>query len=145
MRSGRRCGGPPSVFLVDTSVLTRVRRPVVAEALEPLLSLDLRYSAMTGLELRFSASSTGEWDRFGDALGEFTREPVLADDFERADHVQRALAGAGLKGRKPADLIIAAQAERLRLIVIHYDHDFELIASVTGQAHEWIVPRGTVD
>jgi len=31
------------------------------------------------------------------------------------------------------------------LTLLHYDPDFELIASVTGQRHEWIVPRGTVD
>ncbi|MEN8114006.1 MAG: hypothetical protein ABFS21_06425 [Actinomycetota bacterium] len=28
--------------------------------------------------------------------------------------------------------------------VLHYDHDFEAIAEVTGQSTEWIVPRGTV-
>ena len=26
--------------------------------------------------------------------------------------------------------------------VLHYDHDFDLIADVTGQRVEWIVPRG---
>jgi len=26
--------------------------------------------------------------------------------------------------------------------VIHYDSDFERIAEITGQPHEWIVPRG---
>ena len=28
--------------------------------------------------------------------------------------------------------------------VLHYDRDFDLIASVTGQDVEWIVPRGAV-
>ncbi len=83
--------------------------------------------------------------RIRQALAEFTRERPTGKDFDRADEVQRLLAGAGLKGRKPVDLIIAAQAERLRLVVVHYDHDFELIASVTSQAHEWIVTRGSVD
>jgi hypothetical protein len=29
--------------------------------------------------------------------------------------------------------------------VLHYDVDFEHISAVTGQAHEWVVPAGTVD
>jgi hypothetical protein len=29
--------------------------------------------------------------------------------------------------------------------VLHDDGDFEIVAGVTGQAHEWIVPRGTTD
>jgi predicted nucleic acid-binding protein len=134
-----------SVFLVDTSVFTRVRRPAVATALEPLLAFDLRYSAFTGLELRFSASNAKEWDQFARVLSAFTRETPLGIDFDRADDVQRQLAGKGLKGRKPADLIIAAQAERLRLTVLHYDFDFELISVVTDQPHEWVVPRGSID
>ena len=30
------------------------------------------------------------------------------------------------------------------LVVLHYDHDFDLIASVTQQPVEWIVPAGRV-
>jgi predicted nucleic acid-binding protein len=40
-----------------------------------------------------------------------------------------------------ADLLIAAVAEVHGATVLHYDSDFERIAEVTGQAHEWIVPR----
>jgi predicted nucleic acid-binding protein len=79
------------------------------------------------------------------SVGEYTREPVLPADFDRADEVQRSLVKQGLKGRKPADLIIAAQAERLDLSVLHYDRDFELIASVTEQAQQWIVLRWSID
>jgi predicted nucleic acid-binding protein len=43
-----------------------------------------------------------------------------------------------------ADLMIAAAAEAAGLVVLHYDHDFDLIAKVTGQPVEWIVPAGTV-
>jgi predicted nucleic acid-binding protein len=37
------------------------------------------------------------------------------------------------------DLIIAATAELAGLIVLHCDKDFDLIASVTGQAAEWLI------
>jgi hypothetical protein len=43
------------------------------------------------------------------------------------------------------DALVAAAAEARELVVLHYDADFELVAQVTGQAHEWVVPRGSVD
>jgi predicted nucleic acid-binding protein len=133
------------VYLVDRSVFTRVVRTPVAEAMERIAPFGLRHSHLTALELRFSASTEAEWDLFEAAVSEYERVSVLPQDLDRADVVQRALAGHGLKGRKPVDLIIAAQAERLRLTVVHYDKDFEVIASITDQPHEWIVPRGTID
>jgi hypothetical protein len=30
------------------------------------------------------------------------------------------------------------------LSVLHYDADFDRIAAVTGQPHEWIVPKGSL-
>jgi predicted nucleic acid-binding protein len=42
------------------------------------------------------------------------------------------------------DLLTAAVAEYHRAVVLHYDADFEHIAAITGQAHKWIVPRGTI-
>ena len=43
------------------------------------------------------------------------------------------------------DLIIAAVAEDHGLSVLHYNADFELIAAVTGQSVQWVVPRGSAD
>ncbi len=48
------------------------------------------------------------------------------------------------RGVKIADLLVAAAAESADLVVLHYDHDFDLIAEVTGQGTEWVVPPGTV-
>jgi hypothetical protein len=42
------------------------------------------------------------------------------------------------------DLVIAAAAESAGLTVLHHEADFERIADITGQAHDWVVPRGTV-
>jgi len=46
---------------------------------------------------------------------------------------------------KVPDLLIAAAAEAANLTIIHYDADFDLIASVTGQTCQWIVPKGSID
>ena len=42
------------------------------------------------------------------------------------------------------DLLIAATAETEGLTVLHYDQDFDLIAEITGQPCEWMVPRGSL-
>jgi predicted nucleic acid-binding protein len=63
----------------------------------------------------------------------------------RAVSVQDRLAARSRqRGAKIADLLIAAAAEAAGLVVLHYDHDFDLIADITGQQTEWIVPAGTV-
>ena len=64
--------------------------------------------------------------------------------FARARQVQRVLASRSQRGRKIPDLLIAAAAEDLKLIVLHYDADFDRIARATGQPCEWVVPAGTV-
>jgi len=38
----------------------------------------------------------------------------------------------------------AWRADRAGVTLLHYDADFDLIASVTGQRCEWVVGRGTV-
>ncbi|MCL1692728.1 MAG: PIN domain-containing protein [Actinomycetia bacterium] len=65
--------------------------------------------------------------------------------FDRAVEVQDSLADRSQqRGVKIADLLIAAAAESAGLVVLHYDHDFDVIAEVTGQPTEWILPAGTV-
>jgi len=70
---------------------------------------------------------------------------TTADHLRRARQVQRMLAAKHQRGRKVPDLLIAAAAESRGLTVLHYDADFDLIASVTGQSCEWVVPAGSVD
>jgi predicted nucleic acid-binding protein len=64
---------------------------------------------------------------------------------DRAVDVQDQLATRGQqRGAKIADLLIAAAAEAAGLVVLHYDHDFDLIAGITSQPTEWIVAAGSV-
>lgn len=42
------------------------------------------------------------------------------------------------------DLLVAAVAERERVTVVHYDGDYDLIAKITGQPMQWVVPQGAV-
>jgi predicted nucleic acid-binding protein len=59
---------------------------------------------------------------------------LLADAGSR----QRAAEGAASRFPSVPDLIIAATAELAGLTVLHFDKDFDLIASVTGQPAEWL-------
>jgi predicted nucleic acid-binding protein len=49
------------------------------------------------------------------------------------------------RGAKPVDLVIAAAAEAAGLAVLHYDDDYDRIASVTRQPTEWVAPAGSLD
>ena len=78
------------------------------------------------------------------ALDAFELVDSTAAHQRRALQVQRLLAQRSQRGRKIPDLLIAAAAEELDIAVLHYDADFDLIASVTGQRCQWVVPAGTV-
>ncbi|HET6191435.1 MAG TPA: PIN domain-containing protein, partial [Trebonia sp.] len=62
--------------------------------------------------------------------------PAIED---RAVEVLTLLADRG-QHRAPSvpDLIIAAAAELAGLTVLHFDKDFDLIASITGQPVQWL-------
>jgi predicted nucleic acid-binding protein len=132
--------------LVDTSVLTRLHRREVLDVVESLASAgQLGRATISDLEVGFSARNAREWDRLMAALDAFDPVEIDADHFRRAGQVQRTLADKGLRGRKVPDLLIAAAAEARRITVLHYDSDFDVIASATGQPTDWVVPQGSVD
>jgi hypothetical protein len=132
--------------LVDTSVLTRLRRATVRDAIESRAGRgELARAGISDLEIGHSARSALEWDRLADALGVFELVETTADHLRRARQVQRLLAAKHQRGRKLPDLLVAAAAEARNLTVLHYDADFDRIAAVTGQPCEWVVPAGTVD
>ena len=133
------------MLLLDTSVLTRLGAPSIVQRIGELDSDGPARTTMTDLEIGLSARNADEWDRLVIALGAFRQIEVGAHHFERASQVQRKLAADGLKGRKVQDLLIAAVAEAASLTVLHYDADFDHIASATGQPTRWIVDRESID
>lgn len=138
--------GLSAYYLGDTSALARRATPAVAERLDPLLEAGLvARCTPTDLEAGFSSTSPAEHLRTREERSSW---PFVAMDqrvLDRAVQVQDALAvRSAQRGAKIADLLIAAAAEASGLVVLHYDHDFDLIASVTGQDVEWIVRPGSV-
>lgn len=134
-------------WLADTSALSRLSNPTVAAVLAPRVETGtVGMCGMVALELLYSARSPAEHARSRDHMrGGFEWLAIADGEWERAIDVQAALAAQGrLREVKLPDLLIAATAERHRVTVIHYDSDFDVIAQVTGQRTEWVVPRGSV-
>jgi len=133
-------------FLVDTSVIKQLAQPTVRHVVEPLATAgQLARARITDLEVGYSARNELEWDRLVAALGVFALVESTEAHHRRALHVQRLLAQRSQRGRKIPDLLIAAAGEESGLTVLHYDADFDLIAAVTGQPCQWVVPAGAID
>jgi predicted nucleic acid-binding protein len=140
-------GLTPARWLVDKSALIRLAQPAVNEALwMPILRGTLGISICTELEMGFSARSAEDYLETREKLVERlvpVALPLRAED--RAREVQVALIGRGQhRTVSVPDLLIAATAEIEGLTVLHYDADFDLIAEITGQPCEWVVPKGTL-
>ncbi len=106
---------------------------------------ELARASISDLELGYSARTALEWDEIAEDLDAFGLVETTAAHVRRASQVQRLLAARSQRGRKLPDLLVAAAAEADGLTVMHYDADFERISAVTGQACEWVVPRGSID
>lgn len=133
-------------FLIDTSVLKRLARPAIRQIVEPLaMDGTLGRATISDLEVGYSARNATEWDLLVGSLSEFFPVQTTASHIHRALQVQRLLAHDSQRRRKIPDLLVAAAAEELDAVVLHFDADFDRIAAVTGQRCQWVVPAGTVE
>jgi predicted nucleic acid-binding protein len=118
---------------------------LVADRLVPLLESGLvARCTPTDLEAGFSSTSPASHRAMREERSAWPFVAMTQQSLDRAVTVQDALAEQSQqRGAKIADLLIAAAAEAAGLVVLHYDHDFDLIAEITGQPTEWILPAGT--
>ncbi len=132
--------------LIDSSVISRLREPAVRSVVDPLAEAGrIGRAGITDLEVGYGSRNTREWDQDMADLSVFELVETAAEHIQRARQVQRLLASRSQRGRKIPDLLIAAAAEQSRLILLHYDADFDLISKVTGQPSAWVVPAGSID
>lgn len=123
-------------------------KPAVAARVEPLIEAGVAATcAVTDLEQLFSARSGKEHREWRDEVTlRFVNVGIRQTTLDRAIEIQGLLADkAQHRAASIPDLVVAAAAEQAELTLLHYDADFDLIASVTGQPTEWVVPRGSVD
>jgi|SRR6266545_24087 predicted nucleic acid-binding protein len=138
----------PATWLVDKSVLARLARAEVREVMLPRVQAGrIAISIVTELEVGFSARSIDDYLTTRRTLVDYLVPILIAPRAEqRAREVQAELVRRGQhRAASIPDILMAAAAEVEQLSVLHYDADFELIASITGQPTEWVVPRGSID
>jgi predicted nucleic acid-binding protein len=123
-------------FLIDTSGLFRILQKEHRAAWSDFLSAGvIAVCPAVELEFLYSARSLADRLRKHRLLREvFTWVPMSDRAYERAEEVQQLLTERGAhRSAGPADLLIAATAERSGLIVLCDDRDYETVSAVTGQ------------
>jgi predicted nucleic acid-binding protein len=139
------------VELADTSawVWSRRRdRPDLRAEFDSLLTDGLVATCdMVRLELLYSARDGEEFVAIRADLEAVPHCPITEAEWRRAISVYGELAqlrGAHQRSVKHPDLLVAAAAEAAGIAVLHHDEDFERVASITGQAHRWLAPPGSL-
>lgn len=134
-----------TLFLVDKSAFEQQRHSEAADAVlrELAQAGQLATCEIVALELLYSTRGPEDFEARWRGLQSLVWLPVDAAVTRKALDIQRALAKGGQHRRPIPDLLIAATALVHDATVLHYDKDFDLIAAVTGQPTQWILPRGT--
>ena len=132
-------------YLADKSAFEQQRHSDAAAGLLRALTADgaLYMTEIVALELLYSSRNAEDYESRRDDLGALPwlrlNEAVAA----RALDIQHQLAGIGQHRRPIPDLLVAATALEHDATVLHYDHDFDVIAEATGLSARWIIPPGT--
>ncbi|MGW1172652.1 PIN domain-containing protein [Kitasatospora sp. NPDC002543] len=134
-------------FLIDKSAFARFSKPVVRSVLRPMISRGLvAICGAVELEIMHSALSKADALQIREGLSGFDWLPTPDEVWDRAIEVQALLTSSGnWRALSVPDLVIAATAERHGATVLHYDGDYDMVAAVTGQPTEWVVPPGSAD
>jgi predicted nucleic acid-binding protein len=94
-------------------------------------------------ELLYSARNADELARMRLDLSSLPYLHMSPAAEQQLADVMAALALRGQHRTSIPDLMLAAIALAHSAVVLHYDSDYERIAEVTGQSHEWVIPRAT--
>jgi predicted nucleic acid-binding protein len=134
-------------YLVDTSVFARLSKPNVAAAFAPYAATgQVGICAPVAFEIGYSARSHADYLILAERLLAFAEVPITESDHRRSLDIQLALSAKGQhRALSLVDALVSAVAEARAMTILHYDGDYETVAKITGQKHEWIVPRGTAD
>jgi predicted nucleic acid-binding protein len=132
-------------YLADKSALVRFDHPRLdARWLVSMQDGAIGTCDIVDLEVLYSARSLADYEITLLRRSSLPSVPITPDVTGRAIEVQHDLARTGHHRVPIPDLLVAAAAESGGLTVLHYDRDYEVIAGVTGQPHEWIAPRGSL-
>jgi predicted nucleic acid-binding protein len=133
------------VFIADTSAWARARRGDVAEWSRALAGGQIATCPIVDLELLHWAQDGVELDDLAARLAELRDIPITRSVTNAAQQAQRSLAHVHplfQRSVKLPDLLIAAAAQDAAVGVLHYDRDFDTLATVLAFESRWIAPPG---
>ena len=135
------------IELADTSVWARIGKPAMAWFASAVEDGRIAVCDQVTMEVLFSARDATDFQATEGALLACPWLSVESRDWDEARRVFRALADQGPLHHRQVripDLLIAAVAARNDVTLVHYDADYDVIASVTGQRTRWAAPRGSL-
>lgn len=143
---------PPALeapALIDTGVWTWVRDrrfPQLASWFNAQVAAGrVLVCDLVILELTRLAPNETRAREVADRLDTFESVPMPAGLWSRARQLQISLAANSEHRRvPPVDLLIGSTAEAAGVLLVHYDRDYERIASVSELEHQWLLPDGTL-
>jgi predicted nucleic acid-binding protein len=138
-------------LLIDNSAWARLADPAlpavrVTEIADAIEGGQIAACLPFLLESGYSARDARDHDRLLAELLALPRYEIDAAVERRAVDAQRQLARVGHHRLPPVDLLVAAIADRHDFGVLHYDHDYHLLAEKTDLRFEsvWLAPRGAL-
>lgn len=135
-------------FIADTSAWAHARHPRVHERwAAALLQGQVATCPIVKVELLYSSRDGEDYDRRAADLEELRDVPLTRSVTNAALHAFRRLAHARPPLHRSAslpDLLIAAAAQDVGIGVLHYDEDFDRLATVLSFESRWIAPRGSL-
>ena len=134
-------------FLIDTSAAARMRHPVVAARLSPLIEAGVVATCATlDSDALYTARSPTEYEQLrSDRRHAYEYLPTDDRHWHTAFDAQRLLARTGRhRAIGIADLLSAVLASEHRLTLVHYDADFDIAAEVLTLKTQWVAPHGSL-
>lgn len=134
-------------YLIDTSAAARMRHPIVAERLTPLIEAGLVASCATlDAEALYSARSQADYEQIrANRRDAYEHLPTEERHWQAAFAAQRALARSGRhRAVGIVDLLTAVIGAEHHLTLIHYGADFDIAADVISFNRQWVAPRGSI-
>lgn len=138
-------------LLLDNSAWARLNDPALSDTRAEEIADALEAGGIATclpflLEAGYSARSARDYGELLDELLALPRFDIDEEVERRAIDAQHQLARIGHHRLPPVDLIVAAIAHRHSLGVLHYDHDYDLIAEKTDLDFEsvWLAKAGTI-
>ena len=139
-------------LLLDSSAWVRIANDVVPdsramEVVEDFAMGRLAVCLPFLLETGFSASNKEDFALVLEDLAALPTFPIDGEVERRALVAQAQLSRVGHHRIPPADVIVAAIADRHEIGVLHYDKDFDVLLEKTGLdfASVWLMPPGSLN